>query len=91
MGWPLMFLTKGGLVFVEGGLRVGRHFRKFLYGGLAISYRTIEGGLPFESDKTRSHSHRPITFFVCIIGPSCPEIFLTSGVVLSDHTIREFS
>lgn len=36
VGWPLMFLTKGGLAFIEGGLRVGWLLSFLADGGLPL-------------------------------------------------------
>ena len=94
MGWPLISLTKGGLAFAEGGLKVGRVLRIFAAGGLAFVIGREEGGLPFSSDNFRSQPHSPIIFFACnLIGPDdgdgyrtlLSENFLDIRRVLSDH------
>lgn len=66
VGWPLMFLTKGGLAFAKGGLKVGRVLRRFLPGGLASVIGRKEGGLGTAHYRTNPPALSSDNKFVCI-------------------------
>lgn len=68
VGWPFMFLTKGGLVFIEGGLRVGWLLSFFVKGGLPIVIGRKTVGWVLHIIGLTCRLLRPITFSSALIG-----------------------